>query len=406
MLQVLPLLFALVGLALYTVLAGADFGAGIWQLSAVGSSARTLREHAHHANAPVWEANHVWLIFVLVVLWTAYPSFVASVSSTAIIPLGLALIGIIVRGLAYTLQNATDDSRERQVIDTVFAVGSLLAPFALTTVLGGLASDRIPPGNAQGDPITSWINPTSLLCGVLGLGASAYLAAVYLASDATRTHDRDLVAAFRRRAIGAGLLTGALSAAGLAVLAFDAHRVYLGLTTGVGRVALVATLLLGGASLILVHRNAFAVARLVAAGAVVALLLGWAAAQRPYLLPGLTLPQAVSDDTTLVALTVAVLIGGVLLLPSLGWLFRLTLAGRFDPHRPSESVEVTTLPAHRRPRSRAGRARVALASLAIGVVLLTVADGTAAHTLGLLALAAAAATGFAAVDPTGIEEDR
>src|SRR5581483_5575991 len=105
MLQHLPLLFALAGLVLYTVLAGADFGAGIWQLGAFGGTARQIREHAHHANAPVWEANHVWLVFVLVMLWTGYPIFISSVASTEFIPLGLALVGIIVRGLGYTLQN-------------------------------------------------------------------------------------------------------------------------------------------------------------------------------------------------------------------------------------------------------------------------------------------------------------
>ncbi|HEY1967034.1 MAG TPA: cytochrome d ubiquinol oxidase subunit II [Pseudonocardia sp.] len=401
MLQTLPLLYTLAGLVLYTVLAGADFGAGIWQLSAFGrGTARQVREHAHHANAPVWEANHVWLIFALVMLWTAYPTFLGSVASTAIIPLGLALVGIIFRGLGYTLQGTVEHSRQRAVIDNVFAFASLLTPFMLTTVLGALASDRIPVGNATGDPVTSWLNPTSVLCGTLGLGVSAYLAAVYLAADAARMRSASLVAAFRRRAIATGVLTGVLSVAGLPILAHDAHRVYLGLTSGWGLAALVVTVASGAASLVLVLRNTFQAARLVAAAAVAALLVGWAAAERPYLLPGLTLPQAASGTATLVALTVAVLVGGALLAPSLLWLFRLTLAGRFDAHSPAHPAPAQPPPVHPRPAKPAHHPRIALSALLIGLLLLTVADGAAAHTIGVISLAIAACTGFATIDPT------
>jgi cytochrome d ubiquinol oxidase subunit II len=406
MLHILPLLFALAGLVLYTVLAGADFGAGVWQLSASPTTGRRVREHAHHANAPVWEANHVWLIFVLVVLWTAYPIFLASVASTAFVPLGLALAGIVLRGLAYTLQNATGNPRDRIVIDNLFALASLLAPFALTTVLGAVASDRIPVGNAQGDPITCWINPTSMLCGVLGLAVSAYLAAIYLAADAIRFSSPPLVAAFRRRAIGAGLTTGAISLAGLSVLAHDAHRIYLGLTSGWGLAALVATVAGGVASMILILRNAFSAARLIAAAAVATLLLGWAAAQRPYLLPGLTPAQAASGTATLVALDVAVVAGGVLLAPGLALLFRLTLAGRFDESRPTDQSPIAAPLTPQRPRSAIWRTRFALASLAGGALFLVLADSGAVHVVAVLGLAAAAVAGFSAVDPTQVAADR
>jgi cytochrome d ubiquinol oxidase subunit II len=405
MLQHLPLLFALAGLVLYTVLAGADFGAGIWQLGAFGGTARQIREHAHHANAPVWEANHVWLVFVLVMLWTGYPIFISSVASTEFIPLGLALVGIIVRGLGYTLQNTTDHPRHRVVVDNAFALASLLAPFALTTVLGAIASERIPVGNAQGDPLTSWVNPTSLLCGVLGLGVSAYLAAIYMAVDAARTGTATLVAAFRRRAVGAGLATGALSLAGLPVLAGDAHRIYAGLTSGWGLAALVATMTGGATSLVLVLCGAFPAARLVAAAAVATLLLGWATAQRPYLLPGLTPVQAASATTTLVALTVAVVGGGALLAPGLALLFRLTLGGRFDQGRATDDTPIASPPPSRRRWGTARCTRAALGALAVGVPLLSMAEGGAAHAVGVLALAAAAVSGFAVVDPIRIAAD-
>src|SRR5436190_1933591 len=185
MLQALPLVFALAGLALYTVLAGADFGAGFWLLFA-GSGARgeRVREHSHHSMAPVWEANHVWLIFVLTVTWTAYPVFFGSLASTLAIALFIAALGVILRGASYALRSGTTRRREVRTVDTTSAVASLITPFALGAAAGGIAAQRVPVGNAAGGLITSWLNPTSILVGVLAVASSAYLAAVYLAADA------------------------------------------------------------------------------------------------------------------------------------------------------------------------------------------------------------------------------
>ncbi len=141
----LPLVFALVGLALYTVLGGADFGAGFWQLVAgKGERADEIRDHAHHSMAPVWEANHVWLIFVLTVVWTAYPTAFGSIASTLSIPLFIAAVGIIFRGTAYALRVGASTARELRAIDTVFALSSILTPFALGTAVGAIASRRVP----------------------------------------------------------------------------------------------------------------------------------------------------------------------------------------------------------------------------------------------------------------------
>src|SRR5207245_458244 len=163
----LPLLFALIGLAFYAVLAGADFGAGWWQLTAgKGPEAASIRDHAHHAMAPVWEANHVWLIFVLTVVWTAYPAAFGSIASTLSVPLFIAGIGIVMRGGAYALRAGTRTAGEQRRVDTVFAVSSVLTPFALGTVIGALASERVHVGNPGGSLVTSWLNPTSILIGV------------------------------------------------------------------------------------------------------------------------------------------------------------------------------------------------------------------------------------------------
>src|SRR5919198_5372235 len=149
MLESLPLLFVLAGLALYTVLAGADFGAGFWQLFAGrGAHAERVREHAHHSMGPVWEANHVWLIFVLTVFWTAYPEAFGSIASTLAVPLFIAAIGIIFRGAAYAFRAGAHSPRESSVIDTTFSLSSLIAPFVLGAAIGGIATNRVPVGNA------------------------------------------------------------------------------------------------------------------------------------------------------------------------------------------------------------------------------------------------------------------
>ncbi len=149
MLQSLPLVFVLVGLVLYTVLGGADFGAGFWQLFAGrGEHAEHVREHAHHSLAPVWEANHVWLIFVLTVFWTSYPKAFESIASTLAVPLFIAVIGIIFRGAAYALRAGAASARESALIDTIFSLSSILTPFALGAAIGAIATDRVPVGNA------------------------------------------------------------------------------------------------------------------------------------------------------------------------------------------------------------------------------------------------------------------
>ena len=197
----LPLVFSLIGLALYAVLAGADFGAGFWQLFAGrGSAGVRVRDHAHNSMAPVWEANHVWLIFVLTVVWTAYPTAFGSIASTLSIPLFIAAVGIIFRGGAYALRAGSPTPGELRAIDVVTALASIITPFALGAAVGAIASGQVPVGNAAGDLFSSWLNPTSILVGVLAVATAAYLAAVYLAADAVRLREPDLEGYFRTRA--------------------------------------------------------------------------------------------------------------------------------------------------------------------------------------------------------------
>lgn len=397
MLDDLPLVIALIGLVLYTVLAGADFGAGLWQLLAgSGPHGRELRDHAHRANAPVWEANHVWLILVLTVLWTAYPPFFGSVCSTLAVPLFLAALGIVFRGLCYALESAADAPRELRAIDTAFASASILTPFMLGTVIGAVASGRVPVGNAAGDLWTSWVNPTSLMSGALAVSLGAFLAAVYLAADARRFPAAGLGDAFRVRALISGVVTGALALGALLVVRTDAPALYDGLTSGWGLAAVIVSAVSGLGALALVLRRRYRTARAVAALAVAALLAGWAAAQDPDLLPGLTVSQAAADDSTLIAVVVSIAVGAVVLFPSLGFLFRLSLTGLLDADRRGPAARRPTAPDARRPP---WAARVALVCFLAGFLLLNVADADAAHAVGVAAFAATAWFGFTAVGP-------
>ncbi len=400
----LPLLFALVGLALYTVLAGADFGAGIWQLTAGrGPAAVRIRDHAHDSMAPVWEANHVWLVFVLTVVWTAYPLAFGSIASTLSVPLFLAAVGIIVRGATYALRTGARTPREAGRIDTLFAFASMLTPFALGAAVGGIASGRVPVGNAAGETFSSWLNPTSILIGALAVVTSAYLAAVYLSADAVRLGEAELERQFRLRALIAGAIAGALALAGLVVLRSDAGALYHHLIAGGGLAALIVSVVAGVAAVALVWWSRFELARYAASLAVAAIIAGWALAQQPTFLPGLTVEQAAAPHDTLVLVVVAVIGGGLILFPSLALLFGLVLHGRFDPGAQSDLIPPGQAVM---AASRSGLiARSAAACLVAGFGLLTVADAGWAHAIGVIALFGFMALGFVASRPDEIAKD-
>ena len=320
------------GITAYAVLGGADFGAGFWDLTA-GGDARggRVRGMVQRSMSPVWEANHVWLIFLLVIAWTAFPVAFGSLFSTLSIPLFLAALGIIARGTAFALRGQAATMREARTLGAVFALSSVLVPFCLGAALGGIASGRVPVGNVAGDELTSWTGPTSIAIGVLGVLTGAYLAAVFLAADSVRAEQPDLAAAFRARALGAGLVTGAAAVGSLLVVRSDARPLFDGLTSGAGLAAVLASAAFGAGTLALVATRRYEPARYTAAAAVGAVTVGWALAQDPYLLPGeLTLDDGAAADATLTALVVAVGLGFLILAPSLWYLYRLVLRGTLD----------------------------------------------------------------------------
>ena len=325
MLADLAATLTLVGVTAYIVLGGADFGAGFWDLTAGGAErGAPVRAMIKRAMSPVWEANHVWLIFVLVMLWTAFPEAFGSITSTLAIPLFLAALGIVLRGGAFALKGEAATIAEARALGATFALSSVLVPFFLGASAGAIAAGEVPVGNAAGDAWSSWTGTLPIFAGLLAVVTGTHLAAVFLGADSHRAERPELVRAFRARALGSGLVAGALAIAGLAVVNSEAPDLYDGLTSGAGLACVIGSAVAGVATLALEWRERFEIARYSAAAAVAAIVAGWAFAQQPYLLPPeLTVREAAAPDATLTALLIAATLGMALLIPALAWLFRL-----------------------------------------------------------------------------------
>ena len=285
------------GLTAYVLFGGADFGGGFWDLFAGGAQrGRAQRALIEHSIGPIWEANHVWLIFVIVLAWTGIPSVFAAIASTLYIPLTLAALGIIARGAGFAFRKASTLLWQQRLFGATFAFSSVVTPLFLGAVVGAIASGRVPAGIAQGHLITSWLNPTSAVSGALAVGVTAYLAAVFLTRDAQRSGQRELTEAFRRRALVTGIAVGGLSAVGLLVLRVDAPEMFAELTRGRALPATAVSIAAGLASLVLLRQRRYVAVRVTAALAVVGLLWGWGIGQYPVLLPGVTLADAAATD--------------------------------------------------------------------------------------------------------------
>jgi cytochrome bd ubiquinol oxidase subunit II len=320
----------LTGIVLYAVFGGADFGAGFWDLTAGGAATgRRPRGLIDRVVGPVWEANHVWLIFCLVVMWTSFPSAFAAIMTTLYVPLGLAALGIVLRGSGFAFRKVSIRTPQQRVNGAAFAASSVITPFFLGTVAGGIASGRVPV-TGHGDPWESWVNPTSLLGGALAVFVCAYLAAVFLMAEARARQASDLESYFRTRAWIAAVVTGALTLAGLFILRADAHRLY-GRLLGPGLPFVLASVATGSTALLLLRRASPAVLRVLAFLAVAAVLVGWGVAQYPFLLGTHTrIAAAASPRPTLVSVVVVFAIAGVLCGPSLILLYVLQQRGALE----------------------------------------------------------------------------
>jgi cytochrome d ubiquinol oxidase subunit II len=312
---------------LYAVLAGADFGGGLWDLLAGGDRRGAEPRHLiDESITPVWEANHVWLVFDLVIFWTAFPHAFAAVMITLALPLWLAVGGIVLRGAGFAFRKEVSALSLQRALGAVFAFSSLLTPFFMGTVIGAIAAGQVPAEATQAS-LAAWTGAMPLLTGFLFTGACGYLAAVYLTTEAARRGDQRLVTYFTRRAQAAGIVTGALSLAALAEL-HNSNPALFGHLTGRALPLVIVTGLCGVAVIALLAARRLAGVRIIAALGVTAVIWGWGIAQYPVVLPGtgVTLTNAGAPHATFVALVVLFVAVVLIIGPSFALL--LSLHGR------------------------------------------------------------------------------
>jgi len=338
------------GATLYALFGGADFGAGLWDLIAGFDDRKGAapRARIQRSLTPVWEANHVWLIFILVVLWTAFPEAFGAIMTTLYVPIALAALGIVLRGAGFAFRKSVQRLEYRRAMGATFAVSSLVTPFFMGAVVGAIAAGHVPAGG-EGEPFSSWLQPLPLLTGALFVASGAYLAAIFLVADSSRAGDGEMERYFARRALWAASVAGAFAVAGIFALHSEARYVFDRLTAeGLPLVVLSALCGLAVPALLLVHlsassgrfggaadsernfrtrvlRGARRGLRPLAAGAVVAVIWGWGVAQFPYLLPtSLRIDQAAAPGPTLDAVLIVFAIAAVVVLPALGLLYWLS----------------------------------------------------------------------------------
>jgi cytochrome d ubiquinol oxidase subunit II len=322
----------LASLVLYALLGGADYGGGVWDLFAFGRGARKQRELIAEAIGPVWEANHVWLILVIVILFTAFPPAFAVIATALHVPLTAMLIGIVLRGTAFTFRTydvQRDDVQRRWSL--VFSIASIITPILLGTILGAIASGtiRVDHGRVITGFSVSWFAPFPISVGLFALALFAFLAAVYLTVEA---RERELQEDFRRRALLAGVVVGLLALTVFILAKTGAPTVRAGISRTWWALGLhLFTAIFATSAFVALWTRRYRVARFCAAAQVTLILLGWAFAQFPNLVePDITIASAAAPAVTLELLLGALVLGGIVLFPSYYYLFRIFKLTRFD----------------------------------------------------------------------------
>jgi cytochrome bd ubiquinol oxidase subunit II len=314
-----------VALNAYVLLGGADFGGGVWDMLATGPRRERQRDVISHAIGPIWEANHVWLIFAIVVSFTCFPPVYSRLGTVLHIPLTLMLVGIVLRGSAFTFRtyDKEHDAAQRRW-GRIFASASVITPLLLGVSIGAVASGRVVPneGGFVQQYIDPWATPFAFSVGLLALALFAFLAAVYLTLE---TSDPQLADDFRRRALGSAVAVFFASALVLLLSGAAAPLVRQGLTTSPWALPLhVATGLTAIGVLAALWYRRFRLARFGAALQVSLIFWGWTLAQYPLLVPpDLSIERAASPDATLRLVLIGIAVGGTILLPSLWYLFRI-----------------------------------------------------------------------------------
>jgi len=373
-------------IAAYALFGGADFGGGIWDLLAGGAERGSApRELIDESITPVWEANHVWLIFILVLLWTAFPPAFAAIMTALFIPLSLSLLGIVLRGVGFAFRHTAQRLRMQELTGAMFAAASLITPFFMGTVVGAVVTGQVPVHPA-GNVLAAWTSPTAILTGFLFVAACAYISAVFLVPEARQRERADLVRYFALRATAAGMVTGALAGGTFYELSASAPHLFARLT-GIALPLVAISIAAGIAVLALLWLRWYqAVAlRVTAATAVATVVWGWGLAQYPYLLPrSLSLAAGSAPNASLVAEFVVAGLAVLLVAPGFALLYylqqrRLLTAAETDADvRRAAHVEQSALgrsaPAPARPASRTTTA-VVLAMVAIRAIRNKVSPG-------------------------------
>jgi cytochrome d ubiquinol oxidase subunit II len=312
-------------LVFYALLGGADYGGGVWDLFAFGERGRQQRELIAEAIGPVWEANHVWLILVVVILFTAFPPAFAAIATALHIPLTLLLIGIVLRGAAFTFRTYDEQRDEVQRRwSLIFSIASIITPVLLGLTVGAIASGtiRVESGVVTTGFFSSWLAPFPFAVGFFALALFAYLAAVYLTLE---TDERELQEDFRRRALISGAIVGLLALVVFLLAETGAPRVRAGISRSSWAIVLhLSTAVSAIGAFYALWKRKYKLARIFAAFQVTLILLGWALAQFPYLIePDVTITSAAAPRITLQLLLGALIAGAILLFPSYYYLFRI-----------------------------------------------------------------------------------
>lgn len=322
----------------YAVLGGADFGAGIWDLLAFGRTAEKQRNLINQALGPVWEANHVWLIFLIVGLYAAFPFAFAKLSIALFLPFTLALLGIVLRGAAFIFRTyAVNAGTFTRIWSRVFSSTSTITPFLFGTAAAAVASGKI---RVQGEFVetdlsTIWLTPFAITIGAMAVSLCAVLAAIYLTVEAQNSkEEEELVQVYRWRALLAGAVTAALGAWGLFLAPSEASLLWNGMLDHALPLVF-ATMLIGGVTAVLLLLQKYRLARILIVLETAGLLGAWGISQLPYLIPpDVTVERAAGSPVMITALLIGSLLGMIILLPSLWLLFRVFKSRRYTDSGP------------------------------------------------------------------------
>ncbi|MFF5714994.1 cytochrome d ubiquinol oxidase subunit II [Streptomyces sp. NPDC012756] len=326
----------LLAVTAYACAGGTDYGAGFWDLTAGGTErGRRPRWLIDHAMAPVWEVNNVWLIFVLVIMWTGFPVLFQTVFSAMWLPLALAAVGMVLRGAGFALRKPAQRLAGRRLYGAAFACASLVTPFFLGAAVGGAASERVAPGTEASADV--WTSPTSIVFGLVAIATTAFLGAVFLTGDARRFDAPGLVGYFRRRALGSLAVLTVLAVVTGFVTHEDSPYVWHGLTHGLGLLFVIVAGAAALATVWLLLRTPGTWVRVTAVGVVASAVIAWGMAQRPYLLPtSLTVADAAGAPSTLTWLAIVTLVALVVVMPAVVLLYWLDTHGELGELTDSE----------------------------------------------------------------------